>query len=81
MLDRARKYLAAIPVPVIGHGSDTATLYAACRLVRGFGLTDSDASALLWEWAGNRPGWTRLWIDQKVKNAQQHGTEPIGALR
>jgi hypothetical protein len=79
--ERARRYLAAIPIPEIGHGSDHDTLYAACRLVRGFGLSAADAEALLWEWAGGRPGWTREWVAEKVTNAEQYGTEPLGALR
>jgi bifunctional DNA primase/polymerase-like protein len=78
---RARRYLAAIPPPVIGQGSDSATLYAACRLVRGFALSPADAEALLWEWAGNRPSWTHEWIARKVAHAERYGTEPIGALR
>jgi Bifunctional DNA primase/polymerase, N-terminal len=81
VVDRARRYLAAIPVPEIGAGSDTATLYAACKLARGFGLCAADAEALLWEWAGGRPGWTRAWIAAKVAHAERYGTEPIGALR
>ena len=50
-LSRARAYLAAIPKPEIGYGSDADTLYAACRLVRGFALSPVDAEDLLWEWA------------------------------
>jgi hypothetical protein len=78
---RARAYLAAIPRPEIGHGSDAATLYAACRLVRGFGLMATEAETLLWEWAGGRTGWTREWVARKVAHAERYGTEPIGALR
>ena len=81
LIDRARTYLAAIPRPEIGAGSDTATLYAACRLVRGFGLGATDAEILLWDWAGGRPGWTRDWIAIKVAHADRYGTEPMGALR
>lgn len=81
LVERARRYLAAVPRPEIGHGSDNATLYAACRLVRGFSLSAVDAEALLWEWAGNRPGWTRDWIAAKVAHAERYGREPIGALR
>ena len=40
LVNRARKYLAAIPRPEIGHGSDTAVLSAACKLVRGFGINE-----------------------------------------
>lgn len=81
VIDRARRYLAAIAPPVIGAGSDNATLYAACRLVRGFGLSPSDAETLLWDWAGGRAGWTRQWLADKVAHADRYGTEPIGALR
>jgi hypothetical protein len=78
---RARAYLTAIPRPEIGQRSDEATLYAACRLVRGFGLETTEAEALLWEWAGDRPGWTREWVARKVVHAERYGTERIGALR
>ena len=81
VVERARRYLAAIPMPEIGCGSDTATLSAACRLVRGFDLPESDAITLLWEWAGNRNGWTRDWIAAKVAAALKYGQEPIGGLR
>jgi hypothetical protein len=81
LIERARRYLAAVPRPEIGHGSDSATLYAACRLVRGFGLSVADTETLIWEWAGNRPGWTRDWVARKVAHAERYGSEPIGALR
>jgi hypothetical protein len=81
LAQRARAYLTAIARPEIGSGSDAATLYAACRLVRGFGLSSAEAEDLLWEWAGGRAGWTRDWVAQKVAHAERYGTEPIGALR
>jgi bifunctional DNA primase/polymerase-like protein len=80
VLDRARAYLAAITKPEIGHGSDADTLYAACRLVRGFRLSLVEAEDLLWEWAGGRPGWTREWVARKVAHAERYGTEPFGSL-
>ena len=76
LIDRARRYLCAIPRPEIGCGSDAATLTAACRLVRGFGLRSVDAEELVWEWAGGRPGWTRDWIARKVAHAERYGTSP-----
>jgi len=80
-VDRARRYLHAIPPPEIGAGSDQAVLSAACRLVRGFALSEGDAIALVWDWCGGRPGWTYDWVARKVRNAAAYGTEPIGALR
>jgi hypothetical protein len=81
VVERGRRYLAAIPRPEIGCGSDTAMLYAACRLVRGFGIPAADAVELLWVWAGDRPGWTREWVERKVANALRYGDEAIGGLR
>jgi hypothetical protein len=81
LLARARKYLDAIPRPEIGAGSDTATLCAACKILRGFGLNHAETEDLLWAWAGNRAGWTRAWIAEKVRNAHRYGSEPHGALR
>ncbi len=80
LITRARAYLEAIPPPTIGQGSDAATLYAACRLVRGFALSPADAAALLWEWAGGRPGWTHDWVARKVASAERYGTEAVGGL-
>lgn len=80
VLDRARKYLASIPKPEIGMGSDAASLYAACRLTRGFALSEGDAIALLEDWAGGRPGWSRDWLATKVQHALRYGSEPMGGL-
>ena len=81
LVKRARAYLAAIPRPEIGSGSDEATLSAACRLVRGFELSDAEAVELLWQWAGGRIGWDRDWLARKVENARKYGQEPLGLLR
>lgn len=78
--ERFRRYLRRLPRPEIGCGSDAATLYAACRGVRGFALDAHVAVDLLDEWAGGRPGWDRQWLAQKVANAVRFGTEPIGGL-
>lgn len=53
----------------------------ACRLVRGFNLSEPEALELLWDRVGGRPGWTREWVEQKVRNATLYGDEPVGALR
>jgi hypothetical protein len=81
LAERARRYLAAIPRPEIGAGSDAAVFEVACRLVRGFELAPAAVEALLWEWAGGRPGWTRAWVAAKVEHAERYGSEPVGGLR
>lgn len=80
VVDRARRYLATVPRPEIGQGSDANTMYVACKIVRGFGLSEVDGTELLWEWAGSRPGWTYGWIAEKIRHAARYGTEPIGGL-
>jgi hypothetical protein len=50
-------------------------------MARGFALSEDDAVSLLWEWCGNRPGWTLDWVAEKVQHAIRYGTEPIGSLR
>jgi hypothetical protein len=81
LVERARRYLAAIPPPTIGAGSDALTLNAACRLIRGFELLPAEAEMLLWDWCGNRDGWTREWVAEKIRNAERYGQETIGGLR
>ena len=54
---RARAYLARVPRPVIGAGSDKAMFTVACKLLLHFGVSEVDAATMLWEWAGNREGW------------------------
>ena len=71
---RARAYLLAIPRPFVGQGSDAATFYAACRLVRGFGLSADSAVDLLQEWA---PDFDRWWLESKVRCAEKYGTEQL----
>jgi len=79
VITRARLYLAKIPAPEIGCGSDLAVFIAASRLVRGFALAPADAEELLWEWCGNRPGWDRDWVARKVSHVENRGAgEPMG---
>jgi hypothetical protein len=73
---RAGAYLAAIPRPVIGQGSDNATFYAACRLVRGFLLDPKTAVELLIAWSG----FEREWVERKVECAVKYGNEDEGAM-
>ena len=49
-LERARRYLAALPPAIAGGHGDLHTFRVCCRLVRGFALDDSEALELLQEW-------------------------------
>lgn len=74
-IGRARSYLRKVPCPELGFGSDAATFVAACRLVRGFGLSADEACGLLQEWAPDFDAW---WLASKVETASKYGSEPTG---
>ncbi len=81
ILERARRYIAAIPPAVAGQLGDTATYRVCCRLVRGFDLGDDDALAVLTDW--NRacePPWSEQDLRAKLQAARRYGREPVGAL-
>lgn len=80
-VDRARHYLARVEPAVIGQHGDLHTFRVCCRIVRGFGLTDAEAFAVLREW--NRrcdPPWPEPQLQAKIAGARRYGREPIGAL-
>jgi hypothetical protein len=80
-LDRARRYVAAIPPAVAGNAGDAATFRVCCRLARGFALEDSDALSVLADW--NRacvPPWSEEELRAKLNGARRYGREPVGGL-
>jgi hypothetical protein len=82
VVGRARAYLAALPSAVQGQGGDLQTLKAACRIVRGFDLSDSEALELLRDWnTGCVPPWSEADLVRKIRSARQYGREPVGGLR
>jgi DNA primase RepB-like protein len=81
VVDRARRYLAALPPAVSGDHGDVTTFRACCRLVRGFMLSDADALALLHEWnARCEPPWSERELIDKIRRARRYGREPLGGL-
>ncbi len=81
MTDRARKYLATLPPAISGQGGHDQTFHAACVLVLGFGLPETDAMALMSEYNQRcQPPWTETELLHKVQDAgRQPG--PRGYLR
>jgi hypothetical protein len=80
-LERARRYVAAIPPAVAGQQGDLATFQVCCRLVRGFALTDDEALAAIREWnASCRPPWSERELRWKLSSARRSGKERVGAL-
>jgi hypothetical protein len=80
-LERARRYVAAIPPAVSGQAGDLATFRVCCRLVRGFALTDEEALTAIQEWNSScRPPWSERELRWKLSSARRSGREPAGGL-
>ena len=80
-LERARRYIAAIPPAVAGNGGDVVTFRVCCRLVRGFALEDDDALNVLADWNGACvPPWSAEQLRAKLDSARRYGREPVGGL-
>ncbi len=80
-VERARRYLAAVPPAVAGQGGDLRTFRVCCRLVRGFALAQDVALQLLADWnARCDPPWTEQELIAKLEHAERYGREPVGGL-
>jgi hypothetical protein len=81
ILERARRYLAAVPPAISGQHGDVHTFRVCCRLVRGFALDDANALDILSAWnARCQPPWSDRELADKVRRARLYGREPIGGL-
>lgn len=80
-LERARRYVAAMPPAISGQQGDLATFRVCCRLVRGFALTDEEALTAIQEWnASCLPPWPERELRWKLNSARRSGREPVGGL-
>ena len=80
-MERAARYLAAVPPAISGQHGDLRTFQVCCRLTRGFALSDDAAFVLLAEW--NRqcePPWTERDLRDKLRRSRAYGREPVGGL-
>lgn len=69
-IERARRYLARLPVAVTGQGGHRATFRAACALVHGFSLSEGEAMTLLGEWnRACQPPWSESDLAHKIRSA------------
>jgi putative DNA primase/helicase len=70
VIERARKYLDAIPGAVSGSGGHNQTFHVACVLVLGFGLTKAEALGLLSEYNQKcEPPWSEAELQHKIESA------------
>jgi hypothetical protein len=80
-LERARRYLDAVPPAIAGEHGDLHTFRVCCRLVRGFALEDDAAFALLSSWNLRcAPPWSEKELRDKLLRARRYGRESIGGL-
>ena len=79
LLQRARAYVDKVPPAIAGQGGNTHTFILACRLVRGFDLSDGEALDVLSSWNQTCvPPWSERELEQLIQNAHDHGDEPVG---
>lgn len=78
--DRARKYIAALPPAVEGHGGHNATFRVAAILTKGFALGLQDALKLFLEWNELcKPPWSETDLLHKLRDAYST-PGPVGYL-
>jgi hypothetical protein len=76
VVERARKYLAKVPPAISGQGGHNQTIYAAGKLIRGFGLERAQAHGLLREWNQScQPPWSEKELAHKIDDAIEHPGE------
>ena len=81
IVERARRYVARIEPAIAGQHGDLHTFKVCCRVVRGFGLTDDEALAVLSEWNLRCiPPWSERELRDKVARARRYGHEQVGGL-
>jgi hypothetical protein len=80
-IERAKRYLASIPIAVAGQHGDVHTFRVCCRLIRGFALEEDQALHVLSEWnARCEPPWSPAELVDKLHRAARYGREPVGGL-
>jgi replicative DNA helicase len=76
VVERARKYMTKVPPAVSGQRGHDRTFHAACVLVCGFGLTESEAYPAFAEWnLGCQPPWSEHDLRRKLSEASKVGGE------
>jgi hypothetical protein len=81
-LERARKYLAAMPGGISGSGGHETTFRAAVAMIRGFDIEPDDALRLLVEVHNPMcaPPWSERELRHKVKQAFNRSKLPFGSI-
>src|SRR5262249_46620291 len=79
IIRRVTAYLEATPPAIQGQNGDNHTYVVCCRVVRDFGLSDSEALGLLLPWNSRcQPPWTERELEEKIRNARRYGEGGFG---
>ncbi len=77
----AVRYMNNVPGAITGTGGDNHTYVQACRLVRGFNLSDDQALDIMREWnARCQPAWSDQELAAKITHARAYGTGSFGSM-
>ena len=80
-IERARHYLAKIPVAVSGQGGHSTAFKAVYAITVGFDLNEDEALAALSDWnAACEPPWSERELRHKIASARRYGHRPPGYL-
>ena len=82
VIERARRYVAAIPGAVSGQGGHNQTFAVASAVVHGFALEEGDAWIVIAEYnARCNPPWSERELQHKIRSAMQSPSQrPRGYL-
>lgn len=80
-IERARNYLAKMPVAVSGQGGHSAAFKAVCAATVGFNLTEDESLAALNDWnTACQPPWSERELRHKIASARQDSKKETGYL-
>jgi len=78
---RVARYMDSTPPAIEGQGGDAHTYRVACKLIRGFALTEDQALGHMAGWNTRcSPPWSEKDLAGKLRSALKSGTEPMGYL-
>jgi len=79
--ERAKRYLANMPIAIAGQGGNTATFNACVIAAVGFDLDDEQSLSALADWnARSQPPWQEKDLLRKIRSAKKDCRRPPGYL-
>lgn len=80
-IERARRYLAKMPIAISGQGGRKVTFLTACHAAVGFDLNDDDAFIAMGDWnTACLPPWNEQELRRRIVSARRDCKRPPGYL-